>query len=158
MSGCHRVSPKEASANESVLRFSHTNGGSVTLHFRGQRVLALRFGLINDGFEYFRSLVFSWPELSPRGGKIVDGRICVWAFCLPKRTLPYAFPTYPTSQWLFVEVQRIPRLPYKRIPRQHTPSYFLIDLHSDAAGAGIAQLTKWDSSSYTLKLVVGPEH
>ena len=84
------------------------------------------------------SLEGSWPELSPRGGKIVDGRIRVWPFCLPKQTLPYTFPTYPTSQWLFVEVQMIRRLPYKRMPRQQTPPHFLIDLHSVAAGAGIA--------------------
>ena len=59
----------------------------------GQRVLAVRFGLINDGFGYFISLEGGWPELSPRGGKIVDGRIRVWAFYLPKQTLPYTFPT-----------------------------------------------------------------
>ena len=87
----------------------------------------------------------SWPEISPRtklsychGGNIVYGRIRAWAFCLPKQTLPHTSPMYPTSQWLFVEVQMIRRLPYMQMPRQQIPPHFLIDLHLDAAGAGIA--------------------
>ena len=50
----------------------------------------------------------------------------------------------PKSQWFLVEVQRYTRLLTKRESRQHIPTHSFVDLHSDAAGAGIAQYKDWD--------------
>ena len=51
----------------------------------------------------------------------------------------------------------IRRLPYKQMSRQQIPPHFLIDLHSDAAGVGIAQFMNWNTNFYTLKIVADPE-
>lgn len=49
-------------------------------------------------------------------------------------------PRNPITQLSFVEVQRTQRISNKRIPRQQIPTHFLIDLQSNAAGAGITPL------------------